>query len=110
MKQLRVSHLSCSNVPSTGIVHFKLYSQFFLNFFPQVEAEVVRLEQLKASKLKELVLRKKAELEEIRRRTHLVAEADYEPEFSIDVVEAGKKMILVSDDIFHKFLFSLPIL
>ncbi|CAL9175943.1 65-kDa microtubule-associated protein 3-like isoform X1 [Musa acuminata AAA Group] len=60
-----------------------------MDFINYVEAEVLRLEQLKASKLKELVLRKKTELEEIRRRTHLVAEADYEPEFSIDAVEAG---------------------
>ncbi|ONK71255.1 uncharacterized protein A4U43_C04F6540 [Asparagus officinalis] len=37
-----------------------------------VEAEVVKLEKLKAIKMKELVLKKKTELEELRRRTHLV--------------------------------------
>ncbi|KAG1368087.1 65-kDa microtubule-associated protein 3 [Cocos nucifera] len=55
----------------------------------QVEAEVLRLEQLKASKMKELVLKKKTELEELRRRTHLVEEASGETEFAIEVIEAG---------------------
>ncbi|PKU79993.1 65-kDa microtubule-associated protein 3-like [Dendrobium catenatum] len=59
----------------------------FLNY---VEAEVVRLEELKASKMKELVLRKKAELEELRRRTHLVESGgDNEVEISIEVIESG---------------------
>ncbi|KAL0921045.1 hypothetical protein M5K25_008075 [Dendrobium thyrsiflorum] len=58
----------------------------FLNY---VEAEVVRLEELKASKMKELVLRKKAELEELRRRTHLVERGDNEVEISIEVIESG---------------------
>ncbi|KAH0451272.1 hypothetical protein IEQ34_018571 [Dendrobium chrysotoxum] len=52
-----------------------------------IEAEVVRLEELKASKMKELVLRKKAELEELCRRTHLVERGDNEVEISIEVIE-----------------------
>jgi hypothetical protein len=35
-----------------------------------VEAEVLRLEQLKASKMKELVLKKSTKLEELRRQAH----------------------------------------
>ncbi|KAH0464206.1 hypothetical protein IEQ34_006992 [Dendrobium chrysotoxum] len=58
----------------------------FLNY---VETEVVRLEELKASKMKELVLRKKAELEELRRRTHLVERGDNDIEISIEVIESG---------------------
>lgn len=59
----------------------------------QVEAEVLRLEQLKASKMIELVLKKKTEAEELRRRAHLVAEADSETEFAIDAIEAGKNLM-----------------
>ena len=61
----------------------------------QVEAEVLRLEQLKASKMKELVLKKKTEVEELRRRTHLVTEANSETEFATDAIEAGKNLISV---------------
>lgn len=54
----------------------------------QVEAEVSRLEELKTSKMKELVFKKKAELEELRRRAHLVAEADSEID---SAMESGNK-------------------
>ncbi|KAI7751580.1 hypothetical protein M8C21_004146 [Ambrosia artemisiifolia] len=50
-----------------------LLSVEFINY---VEAEVSRLEALKSSKLKELVFKKKLELEEICRKTHLLPEAD----------------------------------
>ncbi|XP_008787693.2 65-kDa microtubule-associated protein 3-like [Phoenix dactylifera] len=60
-----------------------------LDFINCVEAEVLGLQQLKATKMKELVLKKKTELEELHRRTHLVAEADSETEFAIDAIEAG---------------------
>ncbi|KAL5227379.1 hypothetical protein ABZP36_015644 [Zizania latifolia] len=59
----------------------------FLNY---VESEVLKLEQLKASKMKDLVLKKKAELEEHRRRAHLIGEEGYAAEFSIEAIEAGK--------------------
>ncbi|KAG1346973.1 ATP synthase subunit beta [Cocos nucifera] len=59
------------------------------DFINCVEAEVLRLERLKASKMKELVLKKKTEVEELRRRAHLVAEADSETEFAADAIEAG---------------------
>lgn len=56
----------------------------------QVEAEVNRLEELKSSKMKELVLRKRTELEEICRKTHLVPELDSAVEDLIEAIEAGK--------------------
>ncbi|MED6145374.1 hypothetical protein PIB30_024576 [Stylosanthes scabra] len=50
-----------------------------------VETEVRRLQQLKSTKMKELVLRKKTELDEICRSTHLIAEtvfpSEHPPEF-----------------------------
>lgn len=57
----------------------------------QVESEVSKLEKLKASKMKELVLKKKTELEELRRRTHLVEEEDGGSE--LEAIETGGSMI-----------------
>ena len=54
-----------------------------------MEAEVLRLEQLKVSKMKELVLKKKTELKELRWRVHLVAEAENQEEFEISAIESG---------------------
>uniref|UniRef100_A0ACD5VFX7 Uncharacterized protein n=1 Tax=Avena sativa TaxID=4498 RepID=A0ACD5VFX7_AVESA len=60
-----------------------------IDFLSYVEAEVLRLEQLKGSKMKDLVLKKKAELEEHRRRAHLAGEEGYSDEFNIDAIESG---------------------
>ncbi|GJM89680.1 hypothetical protein PR202_ga05891 [Eleusine coracana subsp. coracana] len=59
------------------------------DFLDYVEAEVLRLEQLKASKMKELIMKKKAELEEHRRRAHLVRDEGYAAQFSIEAIEVG---------------------
>ncbi|XP_020586190.1 65-kDa microtubule-associated protein 9-like [Phalaenopsis equestris] len=58
-----------------------------LKFINHVEAEVARLEKLKASKMKHLVLKKKIELDELCRRTHLVAETDSFAEAGIKAIE-----------------------
>lgn len=55
----------------------------------QVEAEVSRLEELKSSKMKELVLKKRSELEEICRKTHMVPEYDSSMEYAIEAIESG---------------------
>jgi len=44
---------------------------------------------LKSSKMKDLVLKKKTELEEHRRRAHLIGEEGYAAEFSTEAIEAG---------------------
>lgn len=56
----------------------------------QVEGEVSRLEQLKSSKMKELVLKKKLELAEILRKMHMVTETV--GDFSIEAIESGKNL------------------
>ena len=61
----------------------------------QVEAEVSRLEQLKSSKMKELILKKRTELEEICSRIHVVSEAYIPIEHSIEAIESGKIHIQV---------------
>lgn len=55
----------------------------------QVEVEVSRLEELKSSKMKELVLKKRTELEEICRKTHLVPEIDGAVEYAVEAIESG---------------------
>ncbi|KAG6489823.1 hypothetical protein ZIOFF_051103 [Zingiber officinale] len=59
-----------------------------LEFIDHVRAEVLRLEQLKASRIEELILKKKTELHEIHLKTHLIAESQ-EPDLDIDDVQAG---------------------
>ncbi|KAE9612054.1 hypothetical protein Lal_00022212 [Lupinus albus] len=54
-----------------------------------VELEVSRLEKLKSSKMKELVLKKRNELEEICRKTHFVPEVDGAVEYAIEALESG---------------------
>ncbi|GFP90813.1 65-kda microtubule-associated protein 3 [Phtheirospermum japonicum] len=55
----------------------------------KVKAEVSLLEELKASKMKELVLKKKAELEDVCRKTHLSPGSDSSIDIAIDAVESG---------------------
>ncbi|GMH18340.1 hypothetical protein Nepgr_020181 [Nepenthes gracilis] len=59
------------------------------DFIKNVEAEVSRLEHLKSSKMKELVLKKRSELEEMCRRLHLVPETDSEIEYLTEAIESG---------------------
>ncbi|EPS73877.1 hypothetical protein M569_00872, partial [Genlisea aurea] len=60
-----------------------------LDFIAYVKAEVFRLEELKVSKMKELVLKKKVELEDLCRKTHLNLEADGSVELALEAVESG---------------------
>ncbi|XP_018817914.1 65-kDa microtubule-associated protein 3-like [Juglans regia] len=60
-----------------------------MDFINHVEAEVSRLEEFKSSKMKELVLKKRSELEEFCRKTHMVPEVDSTMEDVIDAIESG---------------------
>ncbi|KAK4358470.1 hypothetical protein RND71_020699 [Anisodus tanguticus] len=60
-----------------------------VEFITYVEGEVSRLEELKASKMKELVLKKKSELDEIYRKTHMVADSDSVMSIAIEAIESG---------------------
>lgn len=55
----------------------------------KVDAEVSRLEELKSSKMKELVMKKRTELEDICRKTHLITESDTSLEIAIEAIESG---------------------
>lgn len=58
-------------------------------FINHVETEVYRLEEFKSSKMKELVLKKRSELEDICRKTHLVPEFDTALEDAVEAIESG---------------------
>ncbi|XP_047970517.1 65-kDa microtubule-associated protein 3-like [Salvia hispanica] len=59
------------------------------DFINHVKAEVSRLEELKVSKMKELVFKKKGELEDICRKTHLIPESDNAVDLAIEAVQSG---------------------
>lgn len=45
--------------------------------------------------MKDLVLKKKTELEEHKRRAHLIGEDDCEVEFPVEAIEAGKNSLKI---------------
>eukprot|EP00252_Welwitschia_mirabilis_P026747 TRINITY_DN8885_c0_g1_i2.p1 TRINITY_DN8885_c0_g1~~TRINITY_DN8885_c0_g1_i2.p1 ORF type:complete len:601 (-),score=177.88 TRINITY_DN8885_c0_g1_i2:368-2170(-) len=59
-----------------------------LNIIEQGAAEVERLNQLKSSKMKDLVLKKRMELEEICRGAHMEPDASTEPEKTNALIDA----------------------
>ncbi|VFQ75741.1 unnamed protein product [Cuscuta campestris] len=60
-----------------------------LQFIKSAEVEVSRLLELKTSKLKEVLLKKRLALEEICRKAHIVLDADQSTEFSLEAIESG---------------------
>lgn len=59
------------------------------DFLNHVEEEVSRLQQLKSSKLKEIFQKKRLELEEICRQSHMVTEILSAMEYSNEALESG---------------------
>ena len=58
-------------------------------FCLQAEAEVLRLQQMKSSKIKEVLFKKRLQLEEICRGAHMVVEDHNSIDFSIETIESG---------------------
>ncbi|KAM7504663.1 hypothetical protein LguiB_003567 [Lonicera macranthoides] len=86
-EQQMFQNVTCNLAASEQeITEPNMLSADFINY---VEAEVSRLEELKASKMKELVLKKRSELEEICRKTHLLPESDGAMEIAIEAIESG---------------------
>ncbi|KAJ8759074.1 hypothetical protein K2173_003312 [Erythroxylum novogranatense] len=61
-----------------------------INMIQQAEAEVKRLDQLKASKMKELFLRKQKELEEICNKSHMEIPSRSQMDNIIDLINSGE--------------------
>lgn len=80
----------CSFVESFEGSSQILSSRYNRKYIMQVAAEVDRLEALKASKMKELVRKKRSELEDICRKTHIILESESGLEFSIQAIETGE--------------------
>ncbi|XP_027107814.2 65-kDa microtubule-associated protein 3-like [Coffea arabica] len=60
-----------------------------LDFLEYAEAEVLRLQQMKSSKIKEVLFKKRLQLEEICRGAHMVVEDHNSIDFSIETIESG---------------------
>ena len=68
------------------------YTNFHVKFLSplvQVEVEVKRLKHLKASKMKELVLKKMTQLEEIYRSVHMHIDSDHEWQILTELIDSG---------------------
>lgn len=61
----------------------------YLNHF-KAEAEVKRLDQLKASKMKELFFKKQNELDQICNKSHMEIPSQPEMENIINLINSGK--------------------
>ncbi|CAH9123850.1 unnamed protein product [Cuscuta epithymum] len=60
-----------------------------LQFLKSAELEVARLKEMKSSKLKEVLLKKRSALEELCRKAHIVLDADHSTQFSLETIESG---------------------
>jgi len=64
-------------------------SEMDILHFLQIEAEVERLMIVKASRMKELVLKRRIELEEICREAHIEPDMSTAPEKSFAMIDSG---------------------
>lgn len=84
----RFSHLiTISSVSSSEI---STAGSLTLDIIKQVETEVNRLDQLKASKMKELFLRKQLELEEICNQSHMEIPSRDEMQSILNLINSGE--------------------
>ncbi|XP_013627884.1 PREDICTED: 65-kDa microtubule-associated protein 9 [Brassica oleracea var. oleracea] len=87
-EQQKFINVSC-NIAAT-VSEITKPNSLSTDLLEEVKAELCRLEELKWSKMKELVLKKRSELEEICRRTHIVLEEqDISVENVIKAIESG---------------------
>ncbi|GAA0161053.1 non-motor microtubule binding protein [Lithospermum erythrorhizon] len=73
---------SCAEISDTG--------SLTVDIIQQAETEVKRLDQLKASKMKELFLRKQMELEDICNKSHMEIPSTTEMEKILDLINSGE--------------------
>ncbi|CAH8351059.1 unnamed protein product [Eruca vesicaria subsp. sativa] len=86
-EQQEYQHITCNIAASEHeITQANSLSEDFIKY---VEAEVVRLDEVKASKMKELVMKKRSELEEICRKTHMLPVSDSAMDQTIVAIESG---------------------
>ncbi|XP_062090513.1 65-kDa microtubule-associated protein 3-like [Humulus lupulus] len=88
MEEQKAFHNVTSKIAASAseVTEANILSIDFLNL---VETEISRLEQLKSSKLREILKKKRSELDEICKEAHMVAEAHGATEFSFEAVASG---------------------
>ncbi|XP_062221304.1 65-kDa microtubule-associated protein 3-like [Phragmites australis] len=70
-----------------------------MDFIRNVEAEVVRLENLKECRMKDLVVKKYEELKEIRRRARLPEEEDSDAMLMFDAIDSDAERSLILEQL-----------
>lgn len=68
---------------------FMMANSFYQNFVVKTEVEVDRLDQLKASRMKEIAFRKQTELEEIFARAHIEIDTEVAREKIMELIDSG---------------------
>lgn len=63
-----------------------ILSSDFISF---AEAEVLRLQQTKSCKMKEVICKKRLDLEDRCRKAHMIAEADSAANYSVEAIDSG---------------------
>lgn len=99
--QIRVLSLPYNNWTSFVISALRVW---------QTETEVSRLTKLKASRMKELVLKKRSELEEECRRSHIEPDTSTAPEKTTALIDSGVALTLFAwmlRAFWHFFFFNI---
>ncbi|KAF8116747.1 hypothetical protein N665_0014s0012 [Sinapis alba] len=86
-EQQEYQHITCNIAASEHEVTAP--NSLSEDFIKYVEDEVARLDEVKASKMKELVLKKRSELEDICRKTHMLPVSDSAIDQTIVAIESG---------------------
>ncbi|XP_077242637.1 65-kDa microtubule-associated protein 5-like [Tasmannia lanceolata] len=99
-EQKRFDHVTC--LISASVDEVSRHGCLALDAMEQTEAEVKRLNILKASKMKELVLKKQNELEEIYRGVHVDVDSDTARQILLRLIDSGNvdlsELLLGMDD------------
>lgn len=86
-EQMKYRHVTC--LVSSSIDEVSKQGCLSLDVIEQTEAEVERLNILKASKMKDLVFKRQVELEEIYKRVHMDVDSDTARQILISLVDSG---------------------
>eukprot|EP00250_Pteridium_aquilinum_P015622 c22678_g1_i2 orf=419-1870(+) len=86
-EQQEFQHVTCNIAAAEHEVFTE--GALSLSVIELAEAEVERLEHFKASKMKELVLKKRSELEEICRKAHIIPDGQMAIDKTIATMESG---------------------
>uniref|UniRef100_A0A5B7A2X2 Putative microtubule-associated protein 5 isoform X1 n=1 Tax=Davidia involucrata TaxID=16924 RepID=A0A5B7A2X2_DAVIN len=86
-EQKRFGHVTC--LISSSVVDVSRQGCLALDVIEQTEVEVERLNVLKASKMKELVLKRQNELEEIYRGVHMDVDSETARHILISLMDSG---------------------